>query len=632
VALNFRGDQAQTQAVERIFPDGEFWISTTDKTSATLSTVFADNHGPDKTLVQDGLYRFRILGTGPPQGPRDFADGMRFEKPFYYDPAQGNLLIEHIWRGTGSPIPQPAIDIQSSPDFALVAAGGNPDATSGIRLTGYSVMQFEFGAPPPGDYNKDGKVDAADYVVWRKGWETTYSQTDYDMWRTHFGETTGSGAALRSAEPLSLVPEPSTSVITGLALLSLFPRRSNKSTNGCRFLKRRYLLMTLMLTGVCANFADAQVKVFILAGQSNAVGFAGNANDLPVSLREPFEDVLFWYDMGPPGGRLPNDTHVRPIEGTSTWVPLRPQEEFGGRVAFDKPDFGFTGQSITTGHGAELTLGRELAGNLSDEIAILKFAWNGTPLANLNGQLDWNVSSQGEYYDWMVAETSSALSRLETNMGSSGTVAGLFWMQGEADAYAGTAALYEENLVAFVNAVREEWGENLPVVIARAHKDGIDWVHPVIPGIDEPYLADVRAAQASVAATSQFVRLVDLDDIPLTNDSLHFDSAGLRAVGQRLADAYFAIDAGPLPGDFNHNGVVDATDYVVWRKTGGSADDYNTWRTNFGRTSGAGAAANLANDVTSSVPEVSSIALLLLGVAFSAATYSRRSRRFLGML
>jgi hypothetical protein len=133
------------------------------------------------------------------------------------------------------------IDIQSSPEFALLA-GGNPDATSGIRITGYSVMQFEFAAPPPGDFNQDGAVDSADYVVWRKGFGTDFTQDDYDVWRAHFGETAGSGVvdplsqAPASATPLSATVPESTSVFAGWALMSLFPRRSNKPARGLRFL------------------------------------------------------------------------------------------------------------------------------------------------------------------------------------------------------------------------------------------------------------------------------------------------------------------------------------------------------------------------------------------------------------
>ncbi|HEX2476330.1 MAG TPA: hypothetical protein VHK01_16380, partial [Lacipirellulaceae bacterium] len=62
-----------------------------------------------------------------------------------------------------------------------------------------------------GDYNTDGSVDTADYVVWRKGLGTTYNEDDYGVWREHFGAShgPGSGSALPSAESLSAaVPEP----------------------------------------------------------------------------------------------------------------------------------------------------------------------------------------------------------------------------------------------------------------------------------------------------------------------------------------------------------------------------------------------------------------------------------------
>jgi hypothetical protein len=69
-----------------------------------------------------------------------------------------------------------------------------------------------------GDYNHNGVVDAPDYVVWRKGLGTIFTQSDYDVWRAHFGQTAGSGAAIPSANPLSAaVPEPATLVLLMLA-------------------------------------------------------------------------------------------------------------------------------------------------------------------------------------------------------------------------------------------------------------------------------------------------------------------------------------------------------------------------------------------------------------------------------
>lgn len=45
-----------------------------------------------------------------------------------------------------------------------------------------------------------------------------------------------------------------------------------------------------------------------------------------------------------------------------------------------------------------------------------------------------------------------------------------------------------------------------------------------------------------------------------------------------------------LPGDYDFDGVVDAADYVVWRESGGSQSDYDTWRAHFGQTAGGGVA------------------------------------------
>jgi hypothetical protein len=37
-----------------------------------------------------------------------------------------------------------------------------------------------------------------------------------------------------------------------------------------------------------------------------------------------------------------------------------------------------------------------------------------------------------------------------------------------------------------------------------------------------------------------------------------------------------------VPGDYNRNGIVDAADYVVWRKNDGTPAGYDAWRANFG--------------------------------------------------
>jgi hypothetical protein len=66
-----------------------------------------------------------------------------------------------------------------------------------------------------------------------------------------------------------------------------------------------------------------------------------------------------------------------------------------------------------------------------------------------------------------------------------------------------------------------------------------------------------------------------------------------------------------LPGDYNHDGTVDAADYVVWRKTDGTPAGYTTWRAHFGQTAGSGSGASL-NAV---VPEPAMSVLLMLAAA-----------------
>ena len=73
-----------------------------------------------------------------------------------------------------------------------------------------------------GDFNHDGTVDAADYVVWRDGLGSIYTQADYAIWKAHFGKSPGSGS---SANANASVPEPTTVVLLMLAATGWCVRR-----------------------------------------------------------------------------------------------------------------------------------------------------------------------------------------------------------------------------------------------------------------------------------------------------------------------------------------------------------------------------------------------------------------------
>ena len=92
----------------------------------------------------------------------------------------------------------------------------------------------------PGDYNHDGAVDSADYVVWRRSFGRTigaYSgadgngngivdQADYDLWRARFGRSlpAGNGTTADGAS----VPEPHSSLLAVLAGLIAVTRRRRR--------------------------------------------------------------------------------------------------------------------------------------------------------------------------------------------------------------------------------------------------------------------------------------------------------------------------------------------------------------------------------------------------------------------
>jgi hypothetical protein len=73
-----------------------------------------------------------------------------------------------------------------------------------------------------------------------------------------------------------------------------------------------------------------------------------------------------------------------------------------------------------------------------------------------------------------------------------------------------------------------------------------------------------------------------------------------------------------VPGDFNGDMVVNAADYVDWRKGLGTIytpDEFDIWTGNFGETAGGGAGATPSSS-TPGVPEPASLVLCFLAAAY----------------
>lgn len=94
-----------------------------------------------------------------------------------------------------------------------------------ITLNELPTLPWSNAAPTAGDFNRDGVVNSADYVVWRNtagqsGWGLAADSdlngridaADYATWRSHFGQSSGAGLA-------AAVPEPATLISVMIALM-----------------------------------------------------------------------------------------------------------------------------------------------------------------------------------------------------------------------------------------------------------------------------------------------------------------------------------------------------------------------------------------------------------------------------
>jgi len=136
--------------------------------------------------------------------------------------------------------------------YSVASLGGPPVKISGPLVNGGNVVDWQFSADSrhvvyradedtvglfelysalltdemPGDYNHDGRVNAADYTTWRNGLGATYSASDFNAWKTNFGAGAGGGSAV-AAPTQAVVPEPMSVLLivgAGLSLASLCRR------------------------------------------------------------------------------------------------------------------------------------------------------------------------------------------------------------------------------------------------------------------------------------------------------------------------------------------------------------------------------------------------------------------------
>jgi len=129
--------------------------------------------------------------------------------------SSGVTVVEDLCPLCLGPVPRLRISSFFDVFTELTLGGGDwSPASESIRAAQYRKPTT------PGDYNSNGAVDAADYVIWRDNVQNDFSlpnddtpgvgQDDYTRWRANFGATAGEGSA-------SSVPEPGTLLLSMLA-------------------------------------------------------------------------------------------------------------------------------------------------------------------------------------------------------------------------------------------------------------------------------------------------------------------------------------------------------------------------------------------------------------------------------
>jgi hypothetical protein len=172
-----------------------------------------------------------VPGANRPIAPGEIVTFSGWHKAVGTSNQTSEIKIE--WIGA----PQNRLDVLNVPVGAYTQfshQGVAPAGTTGATIT-YVISTFGAGqtgntlvyiddfqvtlAGFPGDFNFDGRVNAADYTVWRDGGSPDDTIAGYNLWKANFGKTSGSGAASNA------IPEPASIALMLLAALVFFAVR-----------------------------------------------------------------------------------------------------------------------------------------------------------------------------------------------------------------------------------------------------------------------------------------------------------------------------------------------------------------------------------------------------------------------
>lgn len=189
---------------------GSYYYANRDLMKVSLMT--SDNAGLPGTVLESFTGSFGTPGAAPPAFNSALHPSLTAGVKYWVAVEAGASDALGILNGNNLGITQ-----------VIAHHGGNPfygwEYTGEIRVPAVRVEATP-AAPQPGDFNADGFVNAADYVVWRKNPGGIYIiPDDFNIWRAHFGEPSAGGA---NAAANAAIPEPASLFMIALAVLAMY--------------------------------------------------------------------------------------------------------------------------------------------------------------------------------------------------------------------------------------------------------------------------------------------------------------------------------------------------------------------------------------------------------------------------
>ena len=268
------------------------------------------------------------------------------------------------------------------------------------------------------------------------------------------------------------------------------------------------ILQLIAACSIAAHATAADVDVYLIAGQSNSINFAGEA-------ATGSTDVGFTLNYA---------------RTSKTFLPIYTgiADQFNSNMLNPNAAVTALATQLSSGNG----------------VGVFGFGRNGSPLAIEPNRIDtWypgddpqnGVVKDDSMYGNFITWTGSRLAEI-TARGDTPIVRGIFWFQGERDGVLGIPGTeYETNFTNLLFRFRQDFGADLPVVAARIRE----------VETNTEIRVEINQAFANIAAVDPLFSVVPTEDLEWRSaTNVHLTATGLFDLASRWATALQTLEAG----------------------------------------------------------------------------------------